>query len=59
MSDSTEEMCGLCGNVAVGWAVANGKRLCHAPERDCYHRWTVFGERPGKTKMLGKVGCER
>jgi hypothetical protein len=40
------EACGLCGQEALGYAQANGVRLCHAPERECYHRWTVYGERP-------------
>lgn len=37
--------CGLCGEVALGSATADGQRLCHATERSCYHRWTVYSER--------------
>jgi hypothetical protein len=42
----TAQLCALCGDVALGYAAADGKRLCHANERSCYHRWTVYGERP-------------
>lgn len=41
-------VCALCGNEAVGFALADGKRLCHTeePAKDCYHLWTVYGARP-------------
>lgn len=58
-ADSTEEKCGLCGLVALGWALADRKRLCHAPERDCYFRWTVEGERPGGARRPEPVGSEK
>jgi hypothetical protein len=48
------EQCGLCGEPAKGFAMANGIRLCHADERSCYRRWTVYGERPLATKPEGK-----
>lgn len=43
--------CALCGNLAEGYGYADGKMLCHhdSPfKQDCYHRWTVYGERPAK-----------
>lgn len=43
--------CGLCGHVpACGYAAATldtrQVRLCHAVSHSCYHRWTVYGDRP-------------
>lgn len=45
--------CALCGQVALGHAEADGVRLCHATERSCYHRWTVYGARPGTVSTDG------
>lgn len=41
-----DELCGLCGQPAKGYAAADGKRLCHDTAMSCYHRWTVYKERP-------------
>lgn len=41
------ERCRLCGEIALGDARGwFGERLCHDDERSCYHRWTVYNERP-------------
>lgn len=57
------EDCGLCGRRPVGYgAVQEGNDyivLCHDAERDCYHRWTVYGERPGRPRAEAPVGVER
>lgn len=40
--------CPLCGHEpACGYASADGCRLCHADDHSCYHRWTVYNDRPG------------
>ena len=50
-----DKVCGLCGHVmtfktcgyaAVDVAETEVVYLCHADDHDCYHRWTVYGERP-------------
>jgi hypothetical protein len=45
-----DERCGLCGHVRnlarCGHANADNVYLCHADDHSCYHRWTVYGERP-------------
>lgn len=38
--------CALCGQKALGFATVPEGRLCHDESRDCYRRWTVYGERP-------------
>lgn len=57
------EACGLCGQEALGFGLDVGPehrmRLCHDAKRDCYHRWTVYGERPGYAKRAESVGLER
>lgn len=36
-----------CGSAAVYDMYADRKLfLCHADDHSCYHRWTVYGERP-------------
>jgi hypothetical protein len=40
-----EVYCVLCGQPALGFAMADGARLCHADERSCYHLWTVYRAR--------------
>ena len=52
--------CGLCGSplrIGVGFADAN--RLHHDERSDCYHRWTVYGARPGKPGPARPVGAEK
>jgi len=53
----------LCGQPVLGYGSAMSGTtllpLCHSAERDCYHRWTVWGERPGIKRIDGKVGAER
>jgi hypothetical protein len=45
-------VCGLCGHRApedheyLG-GEADGVPLCHQDDHSCYHRWTVYGMRPG------------
>lgn len=50
VSLTPRERCGLCGEWATGYAMSsddNGRvRLCHDDERSCYHRWTVYEDRP-------------
>lgn len=50
-------LCILCGKEALGFAYADG-RLCHHEERDCYHRWTVYGQRPNQGGPAFGVGLE-
>jgi hypothetical protein len=54
--------CGLCGHVSVDhpaerqfasgflggsvWIEGQSVNLCHTDNHSCYHRWTVYGERP-------------
>ncbi len=45
-------ICGLCNEVALGWAVADGVRLCHDDLRSCYHQWTVYNKRPEKMSLF-------
>ncbi len=47
----SDELCGLCGEKALGVANADGVRLCHAAEKSCYREWTVYGWR--------RHGCSR
>jgi len=46
----TVRICGLCGHhmtiETCGSASADGYYLCHADDHSCYHRWTVYKERP-------------
>lgn len=46
------KVCGLCGHEMTlercGSAAENDTPLCHADDHDCYHRWTVYKERPGE-----------
>ncbi len=60
---SKRPLCGLCGQERLGWSVAvhEGKvlHLCQDAQRDCFHRWTELGERPGTATALGRVGVER
>src|SRR5215475_2128681 len=51
-------ICGLCANPVSVYGFADGKHLCHSSERDCYHRWTVYGERPGTRGTSRQVGAE-
>lgn len=53
---SEHEVCGLCGHVmlrietcgsALVWDGDRRVPLCHTDDHDCYHRWTVYGDRPG------------
>lgn len=47
MFHGEDERCALGGEVALGYARGfNDERLCHDDERSCYHRWTVYDERP-------------
>lgn len=59
----SEVTCLLCGQMVLGYGTAMSGTttapLCHSAERDCYHRWTVWGERPGTKRIDGKVGAER
>jgi hypothetical protein len=49
-----ERVCALCGHVMAlprcgsAGAHENGHvvHLCHTDDHDCYHRWTVYRERP-------------
>lgn len=45
--------CALCGKPALGYGRGpGGEPLCHSVRRDCYHRWTVWGERPDGLRDL-------
>jgi hypothetical protein len=55
----TIDRCALCGQPALGFGMADGRRLCHDVQRDCYHRWTVYGQRsPGIFGPQRPVGSE-
>jgi hypothetical protein len=52
--------CVLCGNPPVGMAEVPEGPLCHSADRDCYHRWTVWNERPdSEWRAKRPVGAER
>lgn len=58
-----DAICALCGKEARGYATVQQVqgpelRLCHYAERDCYHRWTVYGERRHIPGPEGPVGYE-
>lgn len=44
------KVCGLCGHEMTldqcGHASVGGVPLCHHDTHSCYHRWTVYGDRP-------------
>jgi hypothetical protein len=46
------ELCGhqmafeVCGYATVYVEEDRAAYLCHADDHDCYHRWTVYHERP-------------
>jgi hypothetical protein len=52
-------VCGLCGHTMTqercGYASADGVRLCHTDDHSCYHRWTVYGERPAAPEGVDAV----
>lgn len=42
-----------------GWAEADGVPLCHGEctgdgPMTCYHRWTVYGDRPEERQVVRK-----
>lgn len=56
------EVCGLCGHeitegldpkcgAAGVWRGKTWTRLCHADDHSCYHRWTVYGDRPANVPL--------
>jgi hypothetical protein len=55
--DRRPECCGLCGHAMIlarcGSAGVYGPDgdyvpLCHADDHSCYHRWTVYRDRPAE-----------
>lgn len=54
------KLCGLCGEPIHerSYGAADDVLLDHGQERDCYHRWTVYGERPGQPRLQRPVGAE-
>lgn len=51
----SERRCSLCGHVITFARCGGGEAigadgvhhyLCHADDHSCYHRWTVYGDRP-------------
>ena len=64
---SDDEQCALCGkNPAAGFATVTVLladrdyevvRLCHdGPDpMTCYHRWTVYGERPTLAELIERM----
>lgn len=55
MTTTLGRLCGLCGRPVLGFGMAAGVYLCHHETRDCYHRWTVYGARPGQTVTSGNA----
>lgn len=39
---------GPCGTSSVTLPDGRTVWLCHADDHSCYHRWTVYGDRPGR-----------
>ncbi len=59
MTRPRNRRCGLCGHQpACGSAsVWNNDRqvfLCHADDHSCYHRWTVYKERPMERVIIAR-----